>query len=78
MGNVPVWRLLLVLALVFCALLCDAWVLAEEGDGNVSGPELVWKLYEPAPVCTARGIFQWGWWLLHSHREDDPDLEGRS
>ena len=51
-------RLLPILVVVFTALLCScASVLGEE---NVSGPELVWKLYELAPFNQVTGIVSSG------------------
>jgi hypothetical protein len=44
----------LLLVLVFSALLCCGCVLGKEGD--VSGPELVWEIFDPSPIYVARGV----------------------
>jgi hypothetical protein len=47
----------LLLVPVFFVLLCScACALGEEGDGNVSGPELIRYLWEPATIYEAKGI----------------------
>ncbi len=58
-ADIGLLRLLPVLVLVFSTLLCTgAYGLGEEGE--VSGPELVWMLYEPDPVYAARGLVRCG------------------